>query len=310
MTNYLNKQIMSRFLAAITLPVSIALTILLTMLCSVPIIIAGLVKLILPIPAIWRSVSVFCNFMMYCWCEGLAALLHLNPHLKWEIEGLEKLNKKNWYLLICNHHSWADIVVLCVIFRKHIPMNKYFLKQQLAWVPFIGLACWALDMPFMRRYSHSYLIRHPERRGKDVETTRRSCEKFRTHPTTIVNFVEGSRFTEEKRRQTRSPYKNLLPPKAAGIAMALSVLGAQFDKLLDVTLCYPENNDSPFFDMLSGKLTRIVVRVNLLPVAEELHGDYVSDKNFKRRFQQWLNALWEEKDTLLTSLITPHPQKK
>ncbi|MFY2737994.1 acyltransferase [Pseudocitrobacter faecalis] len=301
---------MSRFLAAITLPISIALTILLTILCSVPIIIAGLVKLILPIPAIWRSISVFCNFMMYCWCEGLAALLHLNPHLKWEIEGLEKLNKKNWYLLICNHHSWADIVVLCVIFRKHIPMNKYFLKQQLAWVPFIGLACWALDMPFMRRYSHSYLIRHPERRGKDVETTRRSCEKFRTHPTTIVNFVEGSRFTEEKRRQTRSPYKNLLPPKAAGIAMALSVLGAQFDKLLDVTLCYPENNDSPFFDMLSGKLTRIVVRVNLLPVADELHGDYVSDKNFKRRFQQWLNALWEEKDTLLTSLITPHPQKK
>lgn len=301
---------MSRLLAAITLPISIALTILLTILCSVPIIIAGLVKLILPIPAIWRSVSVFCNFMMYCWCEGLAALLHLNPHLKWEIEGLEKLNKKNWYLLICNHHSWADIVVLCVIFRKHIPMNKYFLKQQLAWVPFIGLACWALDMPFMRRYSHSYLIRHPERRGKDVETTRRSCEKFRTHPTTIVNFVEGSRFTEEKRRQTRSPYKNLLPPKAAGIAMALGVLGAQFDKLLDVTLCYPENNDSPFFDMLSGKLTRIVVRVNLLPVAEELHGDYVSDKNFKRRFQQWLNTLWEEKDTLLTSLITPPPQKK
>lgn len=310
MTNYLNKQIMSRFLAAITLPISIALTILLTILCSVPIIIAGLVKLILPIPAIWRSISVFCNFMMYCWCEGLAALLHLNPHLKWEIEGLEKLNKKNWYLLICNHHSWADIVVLCVIFRKHIPMNKYFLKQQLAWVPFIGLACWALDMPFMRRYSHSYLIRHPERRGKDVETTRRSCEKFRTHPTTIVNFVEGSRFTEEKRRQTRSPYKNLLPPKAAGIAMALSVLGAQFDKLLDVTLCYPENNDSPFFDMLSGKLTRIVVRVNLLPVAEELHGDYVSDKNFKRRFQQWLNTLWEEKDTLLTSIITPQRQKK
>ncbi len=107
--------------------------------------------------------------------------------------------KKNVYLLISNHHSWADIVVLCVLFRKHIPMNKYFLKQQLAWVPFIGLACWALDMPFMRRYSRSYLIRHPERRGKDVETTRRSCEKFRSHPTTIVNFVEGSRFTEEKK---------------------------------------------------------------------------------------------------------------
>ena len=294
---------MSRLLAAITLPLSIALTILVTIICSVPIIVAGLIKLLVPIPAVWRSISVFCNFMMYCWCEGLALLLHLNPWLKWDVQGLEGLNKKNWYLLISNHHSWADIVVLCVLFRKHIPMNKYFLKQQLAWVPFIGLACWALDMPFMRRYSRSYLIRHPERRGKDVETTRRSCEKFRAHPTTIVNFVEGSRFTEEKKRETRSPYHNLLPPKAAGIAMALNVLGSQFDKLLNVTLCYPENNTRPFYDMLSGRLTRIVVRINLIPIGEELHGDYVNDKNFKRGFQRWLNGLWEEKDRQLTDIM-------
>ncbi|EPF0317196.1 acyltransferase [Enterobacter chuandaensis] len=293
---------MSRLLAAITLPLSIILTILVTIACSVPIIVAGIVKLLLPVPAVWRAVSAFCNFMMYCWCEGLAILLCLNPHLKWDVEGLESLNKKNWYLLICNHHSWADIVVLCVLFRKHIPMNKYFLKQQLAWVPFIGLACWALDMPFMKRYSRSYLIRHPERRGKDVETTRRSCEKFRAHPTTIVNFVEGSRFTEEKRQQTRSPYQNLLPPKAAGIAMALNVLGTQFDKLLNVTLCYPENDKTPFFDMLSGKLTRIVVRVDLVPIDAGLHGDYVNDKNFKRRFQQWLNTLWKEKDEQIDSI--------
>lgn len=293
---------MSRLLAAITLPISIALTILLTILCSIPIILAGIVKLIFPIPVIWRSVSVFCNFMMYCWCSGLAALLYFNPWLKWDIQGLETLNKKNWYLLICNHHCWADIVVLCVIFRNHIPMNKYFLKQQLAWVPFMGLACWALDMPFMRRYSRSFLIRHPEHRGKDVETTRRSCEKFRSHPTTIVNFVEGSRFTPEKRQQTRSPYKNLLPPKSAGIAMALNVLGSQFDKLLDVTLCYPENDKTPFYDMLSGKLTRIVVTVNLRPVDPELYGDYVGDKSFKRRFQLWLNALWEEKDRQIDAI--------
>ena len=294
---------MSRLLAAITLPLSIALTIIVTIICSVPIIVAGLIKLLVPIPAVWRSISVFCNFMMYCWCEGLALLLRLNPWLKWDVQGLDGLNKKNWYLLISNHHSWADIVVLCVLFRKHIPMNKYFLKQQLAWVPFIGLACWALDMPFMRRYSRGYLLRHPERRGKDVETTRRSCEKFRAHPTTIVNFVEGSRFTEEKQQQTRSPYQNLLSPKAAGIAMALSVLGSQFDKLLNVTLCYPENNQKPFYDMLSGRLTRVVVRVSLETVTEELHGDYVNDKNFKRRFQRWLNRLWEEKDRQLTEIM-------
>lgn len=293
---------MPRLLAVLTLVMSILLTILVTILCSVPIITAGIIKLLFPVPVLWRAISAFCNFMMYCWCEGLAWLLRLNPHLQWDIEGLDGLNKKNWYLLICNHHSWADIVVLCVLFRKHIPMNKYFLKQQLAWVPFIGLACWALDMPFMRRYSRSYLIRHPERRGKDVDTTRRSCEKFRTHPTTIVNFVEGSRFTDEKRLQTRSSFTNLLPPKAAGIAMALGVLGTQFDKLLNVTLCYPENDERPFYDMLSGKLTRIVVRIDLLSITDELHGDYVGDKNFKRGFQQWLNNLWSEKDQQIEAI--------
>ena len=310
MANLLNKFIMTRILAAITLLLSIVLTILVTIFCSVPIIIAGIVKLLLPVPVIWRKVSRFCDFMMYCWCEGLAVLLHLNPHLQWEVPGLEGLSKKNWYLLICNHRSWADIVVLCVLFRKHIPMNKYFLKQQLAWVPFLGLACWALDMPFMKRYSRAYLLRHPERRGKDVETTRRSCEKFRLHPTTIVNFVEGSRFTQEKHQQTHSTFQNLLPPKAAGIAMALNVLGKQFDKLLNVTLCYPDNNRQPFFDMLSGKLTRIVVHVDLQPIADELHGDYINDKSFKRHFQQWLNSLWQEKDRLLTSLMSSQRQDK
>lgn len=293
---------MPRLLAAIMLLLNIALTILVTILCSIPIIVAGIVKFLLPVPTVWRSVSAFCNTMMYCWCGGLALILRLNPCLKWDVQGMESLNKKSWYLLICNHHSWADIVILCVLFRNTIPMNKYFLKQQLAWVPFIGLACWALDMPFMRRYSRSYLIRHPERRGKDVETTRRSCEKFRSHPTTIVNFLEGSRFTDEKRVQSRSPYKHLLPPKAAGIAMALNVLGNQFDKMLNITLCYPENDSTPFFDMLSGKLTRVVVRVNLLPVTEELHGDYVNDKNFKRRFQLWLNGLWSDKDAQIDEI--------
>ncbi|MBZ4256306.1 acyltransferase, partial [Mycobacterium tuberculosis] len=59
----------------------------------------------------------------------------------------------------------------------------------------------------------------------------------------------------------------------------------------------------PFYDMLSGRLTRILVRINLVPIAAELHGDYVNDKNFKRSFQRWLNGLWEEKDRQLTDIM-------
>ena len=69
------------------------------------------------------------------------------------------------------------------------------------------------------------------------------------------------------------------------------LLEEKFDKLLNVTLCYPENTGSPFYDMLTGKMTRIVVRVSLVAIEEGLRGDYINDKGFKRRFQTWLNAL-------------------
>lgn len=278
------------------------MTILLTACCSIPIVLAGIVKFILPIPVIKQSISIFADFMMWCWCQGLAALLHVNGQFEWDSEGLEELSRKNGYLLIGNHQSWADIVVLCVLFRHRIPMNKYFLKQSLIWVPFVGLACWALDMPFMKRYSRAYLLKHPEKNGKDIETTRRSCEKFRQRPTTIVNFVEGTRFTEAKKIKNHSPYRNLLAPKAAGIAFTLSVLGNQCDRIINVTLHYPNNRDRPFLDMLCGRLKRIVIRIELLPIDESLKGDYFNDKQFKRQFQQWLNTLWQEKDRLLDKL--------
>lgn len=289
-------------LSPIIFVLSTVLTVMVTILCSVPITLAGVLKLLLPIPIVWRYIASFADFMMWCWCEGLSILMKLNYGLNWEVYGLEDLSKENWYLVISNHKSWTDIVVLCVLLRNHIPMNKYFLKQQLAWIPFVGLACWALDMPFMKRYSRSHLLKHPELRGKDIEATRRSCEKFRIRPTTIVNFVEGTRSTKEKRIKSHSPYRNLLPPKAAGIAFTLNALGQQFDRVLNVTLLYPDNNRSPFLDLLSERMKRIVVHVETLSVSSEMHGDYFNDKVFKRKFQLWLNNLWQQKDQLIDHL--------
>ncbi len=165
---------------------------------------------------------------------------------KWDVQGLEGLNKKNWYLLISNHHSWADIVVLCVLFRKHIPMNKYFLKQQLAWVPLH----WPLPA------SAGYAFKCAATRAAILFVTRSAAVKMSKPPAVRVkNFARIRRLSSilwkarvyrRKKRETRLPYHNLLPPKAAGIAMALNVLGSQFDKLLNVTLCYPDNHTRPF----------------------------------------------------------------
>lgn len=293
----------SKLLTVIIFLLTSALAILATAVWSLLIIITALIKLFIPIPAFSALCSRFCNTIMWCWCFSLALILRItNRHISWNIDGLSGLSKNNWYLLISNHQSWADVVILCAVLRNTIPVNKFFLKYQLLWVPFLGLACWGLDMPFMRRHSRAFLLKNPHLRDQDIETTRKSCEKFRSIPTTIVNFVEGSRFTEEKRQQINSPYKHLLAPKTAGIAITLNVLGKQFDKLLNVTLFYPDNKATPFLDILCGRMKRIIIRIETLPITDQMRGDYFNDKAYKRQFQLWLNTIWAQKDSLIDSL--------
>lgn len=169
-----------------------------TAVASVLICCLALLKMLLPVPALQRAITRACNGIMWVWATLNNRLVNLTSNVEWDIQGGESLSKEQWYLLIANHMSWADIVVVFSVFRHRIPMAKFFLKQQLLYVPFLGLACWAVDMPFMKRYSRQYLLKHPEKRGCDLKTTRKSCERFRHTPTTVVNFVEGTRFTEEK----------------------------------------------------------------------------------------------------------------
>ena len=151
----------------------------------------------------------------------------------------------------------------------------------------------------MKRYSAAKLAKHPELKGKDIATTRASCQKFTKVPTTIINFVEGTRFTEQKKQHKQSPFHHLLPPKAGGIAFTLASMGEQFNALLDFTLLYPDNPRHVALDMLMGKLKRVVVLVESLPVDKQVIGDYFNDEQFRQRFQLWLNQRWQHKDGLI-----------
>ncbi|EDP57739.1 acyltransferase [Vibrio sp. AND4] len=270
--------------------------------CSTAICLIALFKLLLPTTKLKAKGTEAANKMMWVWATINGGILALFNSVEWDVQCSENLKKDGWYLLISNHLSWADIVVLCCVFKDRIPMPKFFLKQQLLYVPFIGLACWALDMPFMRRYSREYLLRNPHKRGQDLQTTRRSCAKFKHTPTTVVNYVEGTRFTEEKLSKSRAGLQHLLQPKSGGIAYTLAAMGDQFDNIIDVTLAYPDNINKPFKDMMMGRMTKIVVRVNVLPVDERVLGDYFNDKPYKRQFQHWLGDVWQEKDQLLRDI--------
>ncbi len=244
------------------------------------------------------------HFFYRLWSLNNYLIIRLFNTVEWRVVGDQDLNKKSWYLLIANHQSWLDIFVIAHFARTRIPEPKFFLKESLRYIPFLGMACWALDMPFMRRYKKSFIAKNPHLKGKDIETTKASCQQFKNKPTTIVNFVEGTRFTEEKHHRQRSRFDHLLTPKAGGIAFTLAAMGEQFDKVLNITLAYPDNRGHIMMDMLCGDLKTIIVYVDTLEVNDNVVGDYYNDKSYRVRFQRWLNETWSTKDKLLAKYLT------
>lgn len=219
---------------------------------------------------------------------------------RWTVEGVEGLSPDDWYLVTSNHQSWADILVLQRTFNRRIPFLKFFLKRELIKVPLLGLAWWALDFPFMKRYSKAELERHPELRGQDVETTRRACERFQYFPTSVMNFVEGTRFTRAKHDAQDSPYTHLLKPKAGGLAFTLDAMGGTLKNMLDVTIVYPPGTSRSLTAFLGGAIreVRVIVQQRTVP-SWAARGDYQNDPEFRARFQAWIGELWSEKDQRL-----------
>jgi len=237
----------------------------------------------------------------WIWMNNLNQKLTGNTH--WDIKGAEALDRSDWYLVLSNHQTWVDILVLQRVFNRKIPFLKFFIKRELFWFPVLGQAWWALDFPFIKRYTKKFLQKKPHLRGKDLEITRKACQKFKKIPVSIMNFVEGTRFTNEKHGRQHSSYTHLLKPKAGGIAFVLGAMGDQIHQILDVTIVYPGKTRS-FWALLCGNIREIKVRVRSIPVGSELQGDYINDDSFRKKLQQWLNSLWDEKDRRIEEMMT------
>jgi len=273
-----------------------------TVICFVPLMFFAVLKFLIPIRPFRRLMTRWIMSVGEAWIGFNAFIFSVGNSTEWEFRGLDGLGRDDWYLVIVNHQTWVDIVAMQTMFNRRIPFLKFFIKQVLIWFPFLGLAWWAMDMPFMKRYSKSYLARHPEKKGKDLEATRKACQKFLDTPTSVINFVEGTRFTEEKKIKRASTYNNLLPPRAGGVALALSSMGEMFDAILDVTIVYP-GKDADFWGMMCGELDRVTIDVVRRPVDAWLYqGDYQNDREFRKRFHQWLATIWEEKDKKIDAL--------
>ena len=263
----------------------------------------SLVKLVLPLAGVRKLIDPVLNAIATAWIACNSGWMRLTQRTTWDVQGVAELKYAGWYLVNCNHQSWVDIFALQHVLNRRIPLLKFFLKQQLIYVPVIGLAWWALDFPFMKRHSKASLRKNPQLRQQDRETTRKACQKFALVPTSVMNFAEGTRFTAAKHRATSSPYRHLLKPKAGALALALNAMGEQFQSLIDVTIVYPAGIPT-FWDFLCGRTPQVILRARELPIPVEFcDGDYDGDSEFRGTFHRWLADQWEQKDQQIADLL-------
>jgi 1-acyl-sn-glycerol-3-phosphate acyltransferase len=273
-----------------------------TLVLTVPFYTVALLKWLIPLPG-WRR---FCTRALHRIGDVWLCILNLPQKLsrktRWVVRGLESVHFRGSCLLMINHQTWADIMVLIRLFHRRIPDFKFFVKKELLWLPIVGQAFWAVDFPIMRRYSPEVLKRRHELKGKDLEMARNACRKFRDMPVSIFDFVEGTRFSRDKHERQGSPFRHLLRPRAGGIALVLGAMGEMIHDIVDVTIVYPRGVRT-FWDYLCGMVEEIRVHVERIPVTADLIGDYTADGPYRAHIRNWLNGIWREKDRRIDEML-------
>ena len=222
----------------------------------------------------------------------------VNADVHWR--GQEQLSPEKWYLVVCNHQTWADILLLQTYLLDEIPPLKFFTKSQLIWLPFIGQAMYVLGFPYVKRVDREQIKNNPELRNADRDNVLTACEGFKSPPTSILNFAEGTRYTDEKHQRQGRQFQHLLKPKIGGITYILQAMDSHLDGLVDVTIVYPDGVPT-FWDFLQGKCHRVIFDAPYLsnkPLDAE--GDDVS---IKSKVARWINEAWKEKDARISHFL-------
>jgi len=279
----------------------LVLAFLLTALVCIPVYVLILLKLLVPS---WRT-RIAKEMVHFCsqWVLGVVWLQRHFLPTRWEIHYEGEFSPESSCLVAANHQSWVDIPVLLVVLYGRVPFPRFVLKRQLLYLPLIGPVFWGLDYPALRRHSREYLARHPELAGRDLQTVRLMCRRYRDLPASIINFLEGTRFSATKHARQESPFRHLLRPRAGGASFALSAMEGRVTRLVDLTIAYPEGR-SAFLSYLAGELPLVRVRARSVEIPRELlQGDYLQDEEYRARFQDYLRGLWEEKDRSLDEML-------
>lgn len=246
--------------------------------------------------------------MTTSWLNNNNALINnILPTKDWRISLPDDVQPNGKYLLVSNHQSWVDTSIVQYISEDRLPLTRFFTKFELILIPVIGQAFYFLDFPMMRRHSKEAVAKNPALKGKDIEEAKRACGLLRNKPFTLLNYLEGTRFTPQKRDKQSSPYTHLLKPKAGGLSLAINALGKDIDGILDMTIVYPDGIPT-YNDLWKGKIKRLGVDVRYIELPHDLfknmtEGNLEDNERVKKQMFEWVDKIWKQKDQLISDML-------
>ena len=271
---------------------------------SIPLWLMGVGKIITGAPIADKTVIKITNH----WISSNNALIdNLLPRKDWRISLPDDVHVNGKYLLVSNHQSWVDTSIVQYISEKRLPLTRFFTKFELIYIPIVGQAFYFLDFPMMRRHSKEAVAKNPALKGKDIEEAKRACALLKDKPFTLLNYLEGTRFTQIKHDKQNSPYTHLLKPRAGGLSLAISALGEDIDGILDMTIVYPDGVPT-YGDLWKGNIKRLGVDVRYIDIPDDLftgikNGGYENDEAIKSQMFDWVEKIWQQKDQLISTML-------
>lgn len=137
-----------------------------------------------------------------------SAVIGLNPYWKVKVHGLEHIDPKRTYVIVANHQSLADIVVLYQIRAQF----KWVAKESLFRIPFLG---WCLG-----------LCKHISLKRKDHGSVRdvyREAIAYIRSGMSVLFFPEGTRSeTDEMNLFQSGAFKLAISEKVPILPIAIS----------------------------------------------------------------------------------------
>ncbi len=219
--------------------------------------------------------------------------MNLVQRTRWHLKGLEGLDYQHSYLVteqppeLGRHHGVAIRAQSTDSPAEVLPQAGIDLGAG-DWSGVVGVG-----LSVHEALHQGLLGEAPEKKGKDLETTRKTCAKFRANPVGIFNLPKALGLRRANMPSRSRRFATLLKPKAGGIAFVLDAMGEQLKSLVNVTIHYPGGR--PGYGTCSAARCRTwwcsLKRCRFQPSSSA--GIMSRMRSIGWRSRGWINQLWE-----------------